>query len=86
MFGAIRTAREGRVLRTAASPDDLWRRAIAAQPEWLAQVPTERRLPDGALLVFTGSGTSFHAARMQTGVRMRASRIMVSAIPSTPTA
>jgi fructoselysine-6-P-deglycase FrlB-like protein len=37
------------------------RRAIAAQPEWLAQVPTDRRFPDGARL-FTGCGTSFHAA------------------------
>src|SRR5438874_7680270 len=41
------------------------RRAIAAQPEWLAQVPTDRRFPDGARLLFTGCGTSFHAA--QTG-------------------
>ena len=38
------------------------RRAIASQPEWLAQVPTGRRLPDGARLLFTGCGTSFHAA------------------------
>jgi glucosamine--fructose-6-phosphate aminotransferase (isomerizing) len=38
------------------------RRAIAAQPEWLAQVPTGRRFPDGARLLFTGCGTSFHAA------------------------
>lgn len=38
------------------------RRAIAAQPEWLAQVPTERRFPDGARLLLTGCGTSFHAA------------------------
>ena len=42
------------------------RRAIAAQPEWLAQVPTGRRFPEGARLLFTGCGTSFHAA--QTGV------------------
>jgi fructoselysine-6-P-deglycase FrlB-like protein len=41
------------------------RRAIAAQPEWLAQVPTDRRFPDGARLLFTGCGTSLHAA--QTG-------------------
>ena len=40
------------------------RQAIAAQPEWLAQVPTDRRLPDGRVLL-TGCGTSFHAA--QTG-------------------
>jgi fructoselysine-6-P-deglycase FrlB-like protein len=42
------------------------RRAMAAQPEWLARVPTEKRFPDGARLLFTGCGTSFHAA--QTGV------------------
>jgi fructoselysine-6-P-deglycase FrlB-like protein len=38
------------------------RAAIAAQPEWLAQVPTGKRLPDGARALFTGCGTSFHAA------------------------
>src|SRR5436305_15270171 len=38
------------------------RRFIAAQPEWLARVPTGRRFPDGARLLFTGCGTSFHAA------------------------
>jgi len=43
------------------------RRAAHAQPEWLRQVPTGRRLPDGARVVFTGCGTSFHAA--QTGGR-----------------
>jgi glucosamine--fructose-6-phosphate aminotransferase (isomerizing) len=41
------------------------RRAAFAQPEWLRSVPTDRRLPDGARVVFTGCGTSFHAA--QTG-------------------
>jgi len=41
---------------------ELTRRAIAAQPEWLAQVPTERRFPEGARLLFTGCGTSYHAA------------------------
>jgi glucosamine--fructose-6-phosphate aminotransferase (isomerizing) len=38
------------------------RRAIAAQPEWLARVPTDQSFPDGARLLFTGCGTSFHAA------------------------
>jgi fructoselysine-6-P-deglycase FrlB-like protein len=42
---------------------DQTRRAIALQPEWLEQVPTGRRFPDGARLLFTGCGTSFHAAR-----------------------
>jgi glucosamine--fructose-6-phosphate aminotransferase (isomerizing) len=41
------------------------RRAVLAQPAWLRQVPTEKRLPAGARVVFTGCGTSFHAA--QTG-------------------
>jgi glucosamine--fructose-6-phosphate aminotransferase (isomerizing) len=36
--------------------------AIAVQPEWLAQVPADRRFPDGARVLFTGCGTSFHAA------------------------
>jgi fructoselysine-6-P-deglycase FrlB-like protein len=40
------------------------REAVSAQPEWLRKVPTDRRLPGGRVL-FTGCGTSFHAA--QTG-------------------
>jgi glucosamine--fructose-6-phosphate aminotransferase (isomerizing) len=45
-------------------PGDETRAAIAAQPEWLRRVPTDLRLPSGRV-VFTGCGTSFHAA--QTG-------------------
>jgi glutamine---fructose-6-phosphate transaminase (isomerizing) len=41
------------------------RRAVHAQPDWLRGVPTDRRLPEGATVVHTGCGTSFHAA--QTG-------------------
>ena len=40
------------------------RQGIQAQPEWLTQVPTDRRFPDARVLL-TGCGTSFHAA--QTG-------------------
>jgi glucosamine--fructose-6-phosphate aminotransferase (isomerizing) len=40
------------------------RAAVAAQPEWLRSVPTDRRLPPGSV-AYTGCGTSFHAA--QTG-------------------
>jgi glutamine---fructose-6-phosphate transaminase (isomerizing) len=40
------------------------REAVFAQPQWLRKVPTDRRLPEGHVL-FTGCGTSFHAA--QTG-------------------
>ncbi len=43
---------------------ELTRAAMAAQPAWLRGVPTDRRFPDARLL-FTGCGTSFHAA--QTG-------------------
>ena len=46
-------------------PGKLTRKAIAAQPEWLRQVPGrvgESRLPDDASVLFTGCGTSFHAA------------------------
>jgi glutamine---fructose-6-phosphate transaminase (isomerizing) len=40
------------------------REAVFAQPDWLRQVPSDRRLPAGRAL-FMGCGTSFHAA--QTG-------------------
>jgi glutamine---fructose-6-phosphate transaminase (isomerizing) len=43
------------------------RKAVLAQPEWLRVVPTVKHLPAGASVVFTGCGTSFHAA--QTGGR-----------------
>jgi glutamine---fructose-6-phosphate transaminase (isomerizing) len=38
------------------------RAAVAAQPEWLAQVPTGLRLPTGRIAA-VGCGTSFHAAQ-----------------------
>jgi glucosamine--fructose-6-phosphate aminotransferase (isomerizing) len=44
--------------------DSQTRESIFAQPEWLRSVPTDRTFPEGKLL-FTGCGTSFHAA--QTG-------------------
>ena len=46
-------------------PGQLTRKAIAAQPEWLRQVSDrvgDRRLPEAARLLFTGCGTSYHAA------------------------
>jgi glutamine---fructose-6-phosphate transaminase (isomerizing) len=42
-------------------PGEKTREAIFAQPDWLRQIPTDRRLPPGRAL-FTGCGTSFHAA------------------------
>jgi glucosamine--fructose-6-phosphate aminotransferase (isomerizing) len=41
------------------------RAAVFAQPEWLRQVPTDARLPPARSVLYTGCGTSFHAA--QTG-------------------
>ena len=38
------------------------RAAVAAQPEWLARVPVDRRLPPGRVAA-VGCGTSFHAAQ-----------------------
>ncbi|MDQ3121655.1 MAG: hypothetical protein M3Q59_03855 [Actinomycetota bacterium] len=46
-------------------PGQLTRSAIALQPEWLRQVPERvgrKRLPPDARVLFTGCGTSFHAA------------------------
>jgi glucosamine 6-phosphate synthetase-like amidotransferase/phosphosugar isomerase protein len=46
-------------------PNQLTRKAIAAQAGWLRQVPErvgDARLPEGARVLFTGCGTSFHAA------------------------
>src|SRR5439155_14874760 len=48
-----------------ASVPGATKRAIFAQPDWLRRVPSDRRLPGGARVVFTGCGSSFHAA--QTG-------------------
>jgi glutamine---fructose-6-phosphate transaminase (isomerizing) len=45
-------------------PSEKTREAVFAQPDWLRRVVTDERLPAGRL-VFTGCGTSFHAA--QTG-------------------
>jgi glutamine---fructose-6-phosphate transaminase (isomerizing) len=57
--------RDGTVALLVAG--ELTRRAIHDQPEWLRGVPErvgDRRLPEGRI-VFTGCGTSYHAA--QTG-------------------
>jgi fructoselysine-6-P-deglycase FrlB-like protein len=53
------------------------RRAIFAQPEWLRAIPVGRRFPDGARVVHTGCGTSFHAAQTG-GVSIQALEAVVS--------
>src|SRR2546421_3132617 len=77
-IGAVRTrtpfarARRSKTLMAAHGIDgsmasgELTQAAIAAQPDWLRGVPRDRRLPEGRV-VYTGCGTSFHAA--QTGGR-----------------
>jgi glucosamine--fructose-6-phosphate aminotransferase (isomerizing) len=62
----------------------LTRKAIAAQPEWLSQV-SERvgdlRLPEGARVLFTGCGTSFHAA-LACGPAAQALEIALGTAPA----
>ena len=43
-------------------PTGLTSLAIAAQPAWLGALRVEERLPAGARILFTGCGTSYHAA------------------------
>jgi glucosamine--fructose-6-phosphate aminotransferase (isomerizing) len=52
-------------------PGEKTRAATFAQPDWLRQVPTDRRFPD-ARLVFTGCGTSFHAGQLGDGDAIQA--------------
>jgi glucosamine--fructose-6-phosphate aminotransferase (isomerizing) len=52
------------------------RAAMAAQPEWLRQVPTDRRLPDGRVIAI-GCGTSYHAA-LTTGVGVQALELLLA--------
>jgi glucosamine--fructose-6-phosphate aminotransferase (isomerizing) len=64
-------------------PGQLTRKAISVQPEWLSQVP-ERvgalRLPAGARVLFTGCGTSFHAA-LACGPATQALDVVLGAAP-----
>jgi fructoselysine-6-P-deglycase FrlB-like protein len=60
------------------------RTAIAVQPEWLRQVPERvgaRRLPDGARVLFTGCGTSFHAA-LACGPAVQALDLVLGGAPA----
>jgi glucosamine 6-phosphate synthetase-like amidotransferase/phosphosugar isomerase protein len=64
-------------------PGQLTRRAIAAQPEWLAGVPErvgDARLPEGARVLFTGCGTSFHAA-LACGMAVQALELVLGNAP-----
>ena len=53
------------------------------QPEWLAQVPErvgDLRLPEGARVLFTGCGTSFHAA-LASGPATQALEVVLGNAP-----
>jgi glutamine---fructose-6-phosphate transaminase (isomerizing) len=57
--------------------------AIAAQPEWLRQVPErvgEWRLPEGARVLFSGCGTSYHAA-LACGPAAQALEVVLGTAP-----
>jgi glucosamine--fructose-6-phosphate aminotransferase (isomerizing) len=58
---------------------ELTRAAMAAQPEWLRRVPFDRRFPDARLL-FTGCGTSFHAA-LACGEAAQALEVVIGNAP-----
>ncbi len=55
------------------------RAAVFAQPGWLGSVLTDRRLPSGRWL-FTGCGTSFHAAQT-SGVAVQALDLVTGEAP-----
>lgn len=64
-------------------PGQLTRKAIALQPEWLSQVPErvgDRRLPRDARVLFTGCGTSFHAA-LACGEAAQALEVVIGKAP-----
>ena len=65
-------------------PGKLTRSAIAAQPAWLAQVADrvgEDRLPAGARVLFTGCGTSYHAA-LASGAAAQALELVLGNAPA----
>ncbi len=64
-------------------PEQLTRAAVASQPDWLRQVADRvgvRRLPDGARVLFTGCGTSFHAA-LACGTAAQALEVVLGRAP-----
>src|SRR5918992_4545137 len=60
------------------------RAAIARQPEWLRQVPDRvgsRRLPADARVLFTGCGTSYHAALASGAPAVQALEVVLGNAP-----
>ena len=64
-------------------PGQLTRKTIVRQPEWLRQVPERiggRRLSEAARVLFTGCGTSFHAA-LACGPAVQALELVLGKAP-----
>jgi fructoselysine-6-P-deglycase FrlB-like protein len=61
-------------------PGDLTAKAIAVQPDWLRQLQVEKRVPAGARVLFTGCGTSYHAA-LAAGPAAQALDVVLGAAP-----
>src|SRR5262249_57190911 len=55
--------------------------AIAAQPDWLRALRVDDRLPEGARVLFTGCGTSFHAA-LAAGTAAQALEVVLGDAPA----
>jgi glucosamine 6-phosphate synthetase-like amidotransferase/phosphosugar isomerase protein len=62
-------------------PGGLTAQAIAAQPAWLRELRVEERPPTGARVVFTGCGTSFHAA-LAAGPAAQALDVVLGGAPA----
>jgi glucosamine--fructose-6-phosphate aminotransferase (isomerizing) len=79
-----KTATSADGIDTVVVPGDLTRAAIAAQPEWLRGVVErvgEVRLPDGARVLFSGCGTSYHAA-LACGPAVQALELVLGNAPA----
>jgi glucosamine--fructose-6-phosphate aminotransferase (isomerizing) len=62
-------------------PSGLTALAIAAQPAWLRALEVDERLPVEARVLFTGCGTSYHAA-LASGPAAHALDVVLGAAPS----
>jgi len=62
-------------------PGGLTAKAIAAQPAWLRALRVEERLPDDARVLFTGCGTSYHAA-LAAGPAAHALDVVLGRVPA----
>jgi glutamine---fructose-6-phosphate transaminase (isomerizing) len=62
-------------------PGGLTAKAIAAQPAWLRSLSGDQRVPAGTRVLFTGCGTSFHAA-LASGTAAHALDVVLGDAPA----